>query len=285
MLTRYHLSVLGLLAAAFLGITAVKYAESFTPAQRAPTDASSSDTLAQANQFWAVYRKATDARTSGRYEEAAHLYREALDRRPAHRDARFYLGEALLQSGQLEAAGEEWERLLEEAPGSARVQGQLGGLSLCSNRPTQRDLARAKKHFRAVARIHGEYDAAPRVRLAQIGAVQDSLRRIEEALDVMSGRTGVPPEVTFLRGYVAWREGRSQRATVNLARSRQALVADTAGGAVGGGFRVPPPHRNDMCRVLTDWRPDLLGRAPEQIDTDAVYSRFRRRLRKSRQAP
>lgn len=285
MLTRYHLSVLGLLSAAFLGVVLFKYGGSVASAERETDTKPSSDTLAEATQFWATYRKATDARTDGRYEEAVDLYRKALDRRPGHRDARFYLGEALLQSGQLEAAERQWERLREEAPESARVRGQLGGLFLCSEYSAQHDLARAKQHFRAVARIHGEYEAEPSVRIAQILAVQDSLGRIEEPLDVISGRTDVPADGVFLQGYVAWREGRSRPATVNLARSRQALVADTAEAGLDSGFRVPPAYRNDVCRALTDWRPALLDRSPGQIQTDAIYTRFQKALRQARPAP
>ncbi len=285
MLTRYHLSVLGLLAAAFLGVTLFKYGGSVASAEREADTDPSSDTLAEATQFWATYRRATDARTDGRYEEAVDLYRKALDRRPGHRDARFYLGESLLQSGRLEAAGRQWERLRKEAPESARVRGQLGGLSLCSEHSAQHDLARAKQHFRAVARIHGEYDAEPSVRIAQILAVQDSLSRVEESLDVISGRTEVPTDGAFLRGYVAWREGRSQPATVNLARSRQTLVADTADGGLTSGFRVPPAYRNEVCQALTDWRSDLLDRPPGQIQTDVVYTRFQKALRQARPAP
>lgn len=285
MLTRYHLSILGLLAAAFLGVTLFKYGGSFASGERETGTGASPDTLAQANQFWATYRKATDARTDGRYEEAIDLYREALNQRPSHPDARFYLGEALLQSGQLEAAGRQWERLREKAPESARVHGQLGGLSLCSERSAQRDLARAKQHFRAVTRIHGEYEAEPSVRIAQILAVQDSLDRIEEVLDVLSGRTEVPADGAFLQGYVAWREGRSQPATVNLARARRTLVADTAEAGLDSGFRVPPAYRNEVCQALTDWRPALLDRPPDQIQTDAVYTRFQKRVRKIRRTP
>lgn len=284
-LTRYHLSVVGLLVGAFLVITLFKYGGSVASADRETNPEPSSDTLAEANQFWSTYGEATDARTDGRYEEAIRLYQKALDRRPGHRDARFYLGQSLLQSGQLEAAQRQWEGLRQDYPESARVWGQLAGLSLCSERSGQRDLARAKHHFRAVARIHGEYEAEPSVRIAQILAVQDSLARIEQTLDVISGRKEVPADVAFLQGYVAWREGRSRAATVNLARSRQTLVADTAEAALGPDFRVPPAYQNDVCRVLTDWRSDLVDRPPGQIQTDAVYTRFQKAMRQVRRTP
>lgn len=282
MLTRYHLSILGLLATAFLGITLYKFGGSVLSTEREANPDSSPDTLAQANQFWAIYRRATDTRTDGQYKEAVDFYREALDHRPSHRDARFYLAEALLQSGQLKAAERQWERLLKETPESARVQGQLAGLVLCSHLSTQHDLTRAKHHFRAVTRIHGEYDAEPSVRIAQILTVQDSLNRTEKTLDVISGRADVPAAVAFLRGYVAWREGRSQPATVSLARSRQALSTDTTEAGHDAGFRVPPKYRNDVCQALTNWRPTLLDRPPGQIQTDTVYSRFQKTLRKIR---
>lgn len=284
-LTRYHLSVVGLLVGAFLVITLFKYGGSVASTDREVDSEPSSDTLVEANEFWSTYGEATDARTAGHYEEAVRLYQRALDRRPGHRDARFYLGQSLLQSGQLQAAQRQWEALREDYPESARAWGQLAGLYLCSERFGQRDLTRAKHYFRSVARIHGEYEAEPSVRIAQILAVQDSLARIEQTLDVISGRTEVPADVAFLRGYVAWREGRSRTAVVNLARSRQTLVADTAEAGLDPDFRVPQAYRNDVCRVLTEWRPDLVDRPPGQIQTDAVYTRFQEAMRQVRQTP
>lgn len=284
-LTRYHFFVVGLLAVAFLGITLFKYGGSITSGDWEAEAEPSTDTLDGASQFWTTYGEATDARTSGRYEAAVDLYRDALEHRPGHRDARYYLGQSFLQSGQLEAAQRQWEALRKDYPESARVHGQLAGLYLCSERSDQHDLSRAKDHFQAVARIHGEYEAEPSVRIAQIVAAQDSVSRITETLDVISGRTEVPADVAFLRGYVAWREGRSRSATVNLARSRQAVVADTAETGFGSAFRVPPAYRNELCRALTNWRSTLADRPPGQLQTDVVYSRFQKAVLQARSAP
>lgn len=285
MLTRYHLSIVGLLAAAFLVVSVFKYGGDAASTEGEAASEPSSDTLADVGQFWSMYSEATDARTDERYDEAIRLYQRSLELRPGHRDARFYLGQSFFQSGQLEAAQRQWERLREDYPESAQVQGQLAGLYLCSERSSQRDLTRAKRHFRSVARIHGEYEAEPSVRIAQILAVQDSLERIERTLAVISDRKEVPADIAFLRGYVAWRQGRSRTATVNLARARRTLVSDTADTGLGSDFRVPPAYRNDVCRALTNWQSDLADRPPGEIQTDAVYSRFRASMREVRDMP
>lgn len=281
--TRYHITVLGLLIGAFLVVTLFKYGGGSDSQQPGARPGASADTLTEANEFWDIYQEATEARIDGRYERAVDLYREALARRSDHRDARFYLGESLLQSGQLVDAQRQWEMLLDKDPESARVRAQLAGLFLCSNEATQHDLPRAKRHFRAVKRIHGAYEAEPHVRLAQILTVQDSVERIAETLDVLSGREEIPADVAFLEGYQAWQAGRSRQATVSLARSRRILAADTSDAR--SDFRVPPASRNSVCRGLTEWRDTLMDRPPGQIQTDSVYTRFSATMARAERSP
>lgn len=274
MFTRYHVTVLGVLIGAFLVVSLVKYGGEFASERPGTHTDARSDSLAKANEFWNTYQAATEARIDGRYERAVDRYREALTRRPDHRDARYYLGESLLQSGELEDAQRQWEILLDDHPESARVRAQLAGLFLCSNKANQHDLTQAKHHFRAVKRIHGDYEAEPHVRLAQILTVQDSLGQGAQALGVLSGRKEIPADVAFLQGYQAWREGASREATINLARSRRTLAADTSDSRSDADFRVPSSYQNRVCRVLTEWKEDLMDRPPGQIETDAVYARF-----------
>ena len=47
---------------------------------------------AKIRYFWQVYRKASDLRTKGKWEEAAAAYREALTINFRHKDALYYLG-------------------------------------------------------------------------------------------------------------------------------------------------------------------------------------------------
>lgn len=285
--TRYHTIVMGVLVASFAGVTLWKYAPTLAPGGgTAGSPATASDSIQNASSFWDPYRNATDARAGGEYDRATDLYRRALQKRPHHSDARFYLGSALAQSGHLREAEKTWRALLADEPESARVRGQLAGLYLCSEIPEQRDLKAAKAHLRAVIRQHGT-ETQPVVRLAQILVLQDSLTKAEDVLASIAARDRQPPAASFLRGYLAWRAGRSREATIRSAGAHQTLRRRESANDRTEMFPVPPTRRNEACRTITDWRTLLAKSDSTRGSTDpsegaSVYARFDRRLESSR---
>lgn len=285
--TRYHTIVAGVLVASFGAVALWKYAPTLAPGGGAAgSPVPGSDSIQNASSFWDPYRNATDARAGGSYDRAADLYREALQQRPHHPDARFYLGSALAQSGHLRDAEETWRALLADEPESARVRGQLASLHLCSKLPEQRDLEAAKAHLRAVIRQHGT-ETQPVVRLAQILVLQDSLTKAEDVLASIAARDRQPPTASFLRGYLAWRAGRSREATIRSAEARQTLRRQESGTDRTETVPVPPARRNEACLAVTSWR-TLLAKSDSTSgsaggsDDGPVYARFDRRLESGR---
>ncbi|MEE8389578.1 MAG: tetratricopeptide repeat protein [Anaerolineae bacterium] len=68
----------------------------------------------QVAQLWK--RSAEAYRRAGEYDEAIHVYRQAVKWNPDHAETRIALSEALLANGQMQAAENELDRILEHDP-------------------------------------------------------------------------------------------------------------------------------------------------------------------------
>lgn len=278
--TGYHTVVSLLLMGAFAGVTVIKIANSLDQSPTRESETESTDSLQQTARFWNVFQRATEARTSDDLERAVELYRRALERRPEHPDAAFYLGSVLARSGQLGEAEAIWSRLSSRGEVSARTEGQLASLRACSDRPGQRDLQQAKHHLRTIIRAHGE-ETQPLLRLAEIYVLEDSLDRAREMLDALSGRDEQPASAHFLRGYLAWRVGRSDEATVLLAKARSAQRSAETDETSRVGRLLPEDHRAPTCRVLARWPAFLSSEESGSRPGNPRYRSFHRQLRES----
>jgi Flp pilus assembly protein TadD len=69
---------------------------------------------------------AEEYRRAGRFDEAIRACRDGLNRHPHYVSARVTLGRALLQSGDLDDAQQQFERVLESAPANLAAVRGLG---------------------------------------------------------------------------------------------------------------------------------------------------------------
>lgn len=220
--TVWHSTVIALLGLAFVAITVVKHGPTAT--SPAATDATASGAeRAHTESFWDTYQRATRHRTAGRTDSAAAAYRAALQLRPAHHDALYYLGHMQYTQGRLAAADSTWRRLVEVNPESARAYTQLGEVHFCFPDHSLFDLERARTAYRKALTIHNE-ETRPLLRLGTIALVEDdaSARR---HLEAVRGSNANNPAADLLVGYLAWRDGNSARATVLRRKAQRKLNA------------------------------------------------------------
>lgn len=215
--TRVHYGVIALLVLSFGAITAMKYGPwSETPAEAGATTTAQEERVLR---FWSLYDEATQHRIGGGPEKAAARYAEALKLDPDHEDALYYLGNVQAQLGQLAQAGATWTRLASVNPSSARAYTQLGELHFCA----KRDVEPARTAYQQALEIHNE-ETRPLLRLAEIALVQEQWAEAQRYVDAVLGSNYESAEAYLLNGYLAWRAGRSQEATVMLARASQHTV-------------------------------------------------------------
>lgn len=157
-----------------------------------------------ARAFWATYQEATARRMASDCAGAVPLYRQALDQRPDHEDALYYLGNCLSEQGASAEALEIYDRLARLNPaGSSRahVQAALLHASLLPGAPF--DLEHAERLFRQALEV--DPDSAARLGLAEVrllrGEVDDARRLLTEML--ADSPMSVP--APFLLGYLAYR--------------------------------------------------------------------------------
>lgn len=224
--TVWHSTVIALLGLAFVAITFVKHGPTAS-SQAAATDATASGAdRAHTESFWKTYQRATRHRTAGRTDSAAATYRAALQLRPTHHDALYYLGHMQYTQGHLAAADSTWQRLAEVNPESARAYTQIGEVHFCFPDHSLFDLKRARTAFQQALDIHNE-ETRPLLRLGTIALIEgkSSARR---HLEAVRGSNANNPAADLLMGYLAWRDGESARATVLRRKAQRKLDADAA---------------------------------------------------------
>jgi len=171
---------------------------------RTTTAAHTETPAAAARAFWATYQEATARRMASDCAGAVPLYRQALDQRPDHEDALYYLGNCLAEQGASAEALGIYDRLARLNPaGSSRAQVQAALLhaSLLPGAPV--DLEHAERLFRQALEV--DPDSAARLGLAEVrllrGEVDDARRLLNEML--ADSPMSVP--APFLLGYLAYR--------------------------------------------------------------------------------
>ncbi len=192
-----------LLGVAFLLLTLRRVA----PERSGDTDSRvpSSEARERLSRFWNHYHQATTLRNGGRFEEAAALYRSALDVDPNHEESIYYLGNCLTELGDYREARRIYRRLVEVNPQSRRGW-KLLGINLSHSLPGAPglDYEEAEKAFLENVRINPE-ESGPFLDLGRLelkrGDREAALRYFRTAADFRS------PTGLFLLGLVGLVEG------------------------------------------------------------------------------
>lgn len=238
--TRLHTATVVLLGLAFVGITVVRHGRGLVSSPNADTAASTTNRT-RVQTFWRTYRKATEARTAGRLDSAAATYESALDRRPTHHDALYYLGHIQYTKNELRGALHTWQRLLEANPKSARGYTQIGEVHFCFPKHPLFDLDRAAEAYRRALDLHNE-ETRPLLRLGTISLLQDR-PDAQKYLTAVRGANSNNPAAAFLVGYLAWQNDKSAQATILLrkAQNRYATQTDSGGPSCRLAERITAP--------------------------------------------
>ncbi|GAB4249107.1 MAG: hypothetical protein Kow00109_25170 [Acidobacteriota bacterium] len=212
-----------------------------TACERSPesgtTEAATSAEKAKLARFWQAFQEATRRRGAGEWAAARDAYRAALELQPDHEESLFYLGNCLLELGDLEGAREIFERLVQRNPRSQRAFGQLGLLLQSSFPPGVLDLQRAAEAFQVTAQLQPE-EPGPHLRLGTI-----ALRRGEwtVALEHFSQAAGFgQPDGWYRKAVVEYLLGRHEEALASIRhileiQEREAAIRRR--GAVSEGDR------------------------------------------------
>ena len=163
-------------------------------------------------QFWTLYRKATDYRIAGNIEEANEHYQAALELNDNHEDTWYYLAASYRALRKLDKAEDAWKRLSEINPGSARAHLQLGGLYV--DFPKEAlffNPENARKHFQRALEINQE-ETGPLLRLGHVALLKGNLSDAKQYFDAVTASNFRSVEAYFLNGYLAWKSGDSETA-------------------------------------------------------------------------
>lgn len=157
-----------------------------------------------ARAFWATYQEATARRMAGDCAGAVPLYRQALEQRPDHEDALYYLGNCLAEQRATAEALAIYDRLARLNPaGSSRAQVQAALLHASLRPGAPVDLDNAERLFRQALEI--DPDSAARLGLAEVRLLQGELEDARRLLIEILADSPMSAPAPFLLGYLAYR--------------------------------------------------------------------------------
>ena len=189
----------------------------------------------QIQQFWRLYRSATQHRTSGNTRQAVVEYRQALDLNPEHEDALYYLGSMYFELGEFREAEQAWLRLTRVAPTGSRGFSRLGSLYFCFEQDQYFDLAHAQRSFERALAINSE-ETGPLLHLGQIALVRGDDDQAAEYLDAVTATNFRSVPAYFFKGYIAWRGGHAAAAEELFRQAAQHQgPAQPVGGVLSEG--------------------------------------------------
>ncbi len=186
----------------------------------------------QERLFWELLREATGARIAGDLPRARDLYVEALELKPEHEDALYYLGNVAAILEETETARQSWEHLLEVNPLASRAHLQLGVLDLCQESPNRSDLQNALSSFEAAHNLNREESGALSY-MAMTSLLLDDRDAASRHLKDLIGFDAKDAEALYLLGSLAWQAGDLSAAKEWHARLLEVLSRDSTGHAKG----------------------------------------------------
>ena len=246
----------------FAAITVLKSGSSGTTGSVDSTGISIED-RGRIHRFWEAYRRATEHRIAGRSREAVEEYTRALGLNPEHQDALYYLGNMHFDLGNLAAAEQSWQRLVEIDPTSARAHSQLGALYFCVGEQEMLQPERATAELQRALAINRE-ETGSLLRLGEIALVQGDLEKALDYFDAVVGSNYSSVPAHFYQGYIAWKAGAFDRASELLtAATHHARPAAPAEGVPGEGDTragaAPMVSTPARCRAMQARVDDLVA--------------------------
>ncbi|MHC5024108.1 MAG: FG-GAP-like repeat-containing protein [Planctomycetota bacterium] len=189
-------------------------------------------------QFWSFQRAGVHAlKVDNDLPAAIDAFRSALALDPDHEEARYYLGNCLAATGDVDGSMQAFERLLELNPRSHRGLKRLGILRASLARSPEQ-LASAMALLERAWAINPEETGVP-LTMGEIAIMQGEHADAEQKLEWVCQTNPRAVGALFLRGYIAWERGEDVRSGEFLQRARDARGEEwkpegmTAEGDVG----------------------------------------------------
>ncbi|MCH7858320.1 MAG: tetratricopeptide repeat protein [Candidatus Marinimicrobia bacterium] len=156
-------------------------------------------------QFWQLYRQATEHRIAGELEEAIAGYSQALMLNDEHEDALYYLGNLYWELDRHGEAENAWKRLVQINPASTRGHMRLGDLYLCFESEAYFNIDDAEREYQRALEINSEQTGSL-LRLGQLALIKDSLVEARDYFETVLGANDRSVKAQYLGGYIAWKQ-------------------------------------------------------------------------------
>jgi tetratricopeptide (TPR) repeat protein len=195
-------------------------------------------------QFWALYRRAGDARVRGHVDEAQALYQEALALRPDHEDSLYYVGSCYVERRQYADAVRTYQKLVSLNPGgSSRGYMQLASIRASFDPDAPVDLDEAARLFQRALDL--DPDSGALLGLGEVALLRGRLPEAERLLAAVESDNAMSVAAPYLSGYIAF-ERRDRTSAWNLFRtavSRGELKKPSVKWTEEGDIKASPELR------------------------------------------
>lgn len=155
-------------------------------------------------------------RLNGNYKKAGASYTKALEIKENHAGALYYLGNVQLFMRDFPNAEQNWRRIVENDPITARAWLQLGKVYFCMDSENRfYDPAEAQGYFQKAAALNRE-NTGPPLHLAKISILNDDYDSAEAYLEGIVAQNFKSYEGLFLKGFVDWKRNQKESALTEL---------------------------------------------------------------------
>jgi hypothetical protein len=221
----------------------------------APADAASEAARRQrVAEFWRLQRAAMDTmKERGDFSGAAGLFRRALELDPDHEDSLYYLGNCLAETEDLDGAFAALERLVAINPQSHRGHKRLGTLR-AATATSRADLDAAAASLERALALNPEATGALQA-LGEVDLLRGDTVSAARRFDLVRQANPSATNATFLRAYIAWRDGDGElsRRLLTLARGDGEAWKPAEGVAEGETRRRMHTDVTPLQHYLTAW--------------------------------
>ena len=218
----------------------------------ATTMAVESDDRTRVRRFWEVQRAGMTALKVERdVPKAIRLLRAALALDPDHQDSRYYLAQALAESGDTESALRELTTLQGIAPTSHRAWQQWGALRLQStNDPAH--LIAAENALQRAYQLNPEETGAL-LALGMVALMRGENETSEHRLIAVIRTNQRSVGAHFILGYLAWKQGQPGRASDFLVAARECRGPDWQPKGATSEGDVSRKQHNETIPLSSIW--------------------------------
>ena len=218
----------------------------------------------QLSEFWRLQRAAIRAmKVDQDVASADALFRQALEIDPLHEDSIYYLGNCLVELGDLDGALARFETLMRLNPNSHRAFKRWGTLR-AMNAESSAAMTLAENALARALEINPEATGA-RMILAETSIVRGDLVAARQHLLWIQSTNPAAGDALFLLGYVSWSQGDLAGARESLRRAAEAGETWRPEGAAAEGDVKSVMHRETtlLGGVHAAWN--------RAIDPDSVF--------------